>query len=317
MKRRKKTTIYRLLSFCDVRWYSSWMVMTRFFSLFEALTHLKEECQKSNFLKANGGKEFIHAMARISKDMLFRAIHYLRPLVQGIDYCQRDDCISMHIIPMIQCLQIFYNHHSQNDPDTFDQYEECLFPLSREVVQNIFEPRIALFQRKDLKLQALFTDKFIEDPLEELREDDERVQRFARALVPELTSLVSGRTAEEKQRKVNQARSQAIRFMLERRFRYGVTVHRYLKENSKLFPELIEVYEDVFSCPASTAAVERSFSVQGCFMLPRRNRLQLETVRNMMVVRMNSLLVQKTGKQSEFMEYIISHSMVPVNRQQD
>ena len=63
-KRRKMTKTYKLLSLCDVRWYSSWMVMTRFYSLFEVLTCLKEECQKSKYLKTNGRREFINAWDR-------------------------------------------------------------------------------------------------------------------------------------------------------------------------------------------------------------------------------------------------------------
>ena len=114
--------------------------------------------------------------------------------------------------------------------------------------------------------------------------------------------------------KINLAKSQAIRFMVERPFRYGITVPKYLRENSKLFPELIEVYEDLFSSPASTAAVERSFSVQGCFMVPRRNRLRIDTIRNMMLIRMNSLLASRTGKESQFMDYVINHSMKPADR---
>lgn len=186
--------------------------------------------------------------------------------------------------------------------------------MSREVVEAIFEPRIALFQQKQVKLQVLFSDKFFDDPLEEVKEDDERIQRFARALLPELGSIITGRTPQERQMKINLAKSQAIRFMVERPFRYGITVPKYLRENSKLFPELIEVYEDLFSSPASTAAVERSFSVQGCFMVPRRNRLRIDTIRNMMLIRMNSLLASRTGKESQFMDYVINHSMKPADR---
>lgn len=64
-KRRKMTKTYKLLSLCDVRWYSSWMVMTRFYSLFEVLTCVKEECQKSKYLKTNGRREFINAWHRL------------------------------------------------------------------------------------------------------------------------------------------------------------------------------------------------------------------------------------------------------------
>lgn len=61
-RRRRLTSCCHI---CDVRWYSSWMVMTRFYSLFEVLTCVKEECQKSKYLKTNGRREFINAWHRL------------------------------------------------------------------------------------------------------------------------------------------------------------------------------------------------------------------------------------------------------------
>lgn len=61
---------YSLLSFCPTRWYSAWLVILRFYSLFDALEALRHECERDNVLRRNGGREFLVQMERISKDGL-------------------------------------------------------------------------------------------------------------------------------------------------------------------------------------------------------------------------------------------------------
>ena len=55
--------------------------------------------------------------------------------------------------------------------------------------------------------------------------------------------------------------------------------------------------------PASTAAVEWLFSVQGCKMTDRRNRLQPTTIRNAMLLRMNTILARKDKLYEDINEY--------------
>lgn len=55
--------------------------------------------------------------------------------------------------------------------------------------------------------------------------------------------------------------------------------------------------------PASTAAVEWLFSVQGYKMTDRRNRLQPTTIRNAMLLRMNTILARKDKLYEDINEY--------------
>lgn len=78
---------YRLRSFCVTRWYSAWLVMSRFYSLRHALRKLGERmdvdkslCTESIRTKCKDG------LRRIDDDELLRVIHFLYPLVQGIDF---------------------------------------------------------------------------------------------------------------------------------------------------------------------------------------------------------------------------------------
>lgn len=64
---------------------------------------------------------------------------------------------------------------------------------------------------------------------------------------------------------------EAVEFAHQRDRRRYKPVSKYLQQHSTAFPTLYLVYQYLFCQPASSAAVERSFSVQGCFMLGRRN----------------------------------------------
>ena len=95
---------YSLLSFCETCWYSAWLVMSRFLSLFGALTALKENMESRNEYDPKQKKEFVTAMEAIDKKELTKVVHFLRPLVQCIDFCQRDSSLQIDIVPMINGL---------------------------------------------------------------------------------------------------------------------------------------------------------------------------------------------------------------------
>ena len=103
---------YCLLTFCETRWYSAWLVMCRFFSLFSALTALRDDMEESQ--KGYDAKLkaiFIDAMSNINKRQLLKLIHFLPPLLQGIHFCQRDSTLQIHIVSIINTLQDFYMDH--------------------------------------------------------------------------------------------------------------------------------------------------------------------------------------------------------------
>lgn len=313
-KRRKGTRVYKLLSFCETRWYSCWTVMVRFFTLIKALTVLMYRCEQSKYLLSSGGKEFVAAMKKVKRGELYAAIHYLKPLVQGIIFCQGDSTIHMDVEPLMNALERFYQEHSAPETDYFREYGKGVFPIPKERVEQIFSPRLELFRMKLSRLRQLFNDSLFNDPFEEVEEGDKRVQGFIRSLEPELSQFFTVGTPAQKQALVNRAKSQALLYLKERRMRIGTTAKEYMRENSSLFPELKRVYDDIFCCPASSAAVERAFSVQGCMMVPKRNGLKQETIRLMMMIRMNSVFVRRNGREADFVQYIMNHSLRPARR---
>ena len=73
---------YSLLSFVESRWYSAWLVMSRFLSI-GALTALKKNMESRSGHDPKQKKEFVTAMDGIDKEELMKLIHFLRPLVKG------------------------------------------------------------------------------------------------------------------------------------------------------------------------------------------------------------------------------------------
>lgn len=313
-KRRRTTGVYHLLSFCDIRWCSSWSVMCRFFSLYPALLALLEKCRTVTYFKNNGGTEFMREMERINRALLRRVIHYLRPLAQGINFCQSDSTIHIDVIPMLNALKSFYHSASAREMDSIEDFDDCLLNIPKERVEDIFLPRMKLFELKFTKLRALFFDRLYKDPLEEIDADDERLQVFLKQLSPELEQFIFDSDKVSRQQRINRATSEAMNYVLTRRERMGISVFQYFKQNSKFYPELTQIFRDLCSMPASSASVERSFSVQGCFLQARRNNLDSANVSRMMLIRMNCLLAEKNGTMSQIVDYIMNRSNVPVQR---
>ena len=84
------------------RWYSAWTVMKRFYSLREALFVLKDECETNKKYKSH--KDFVKSMENINRYEL----HFLRPLVQAIDYFQRDSSLHIDVLPVLNRLREYY-----------------------------------------------------------------------------------------------------------------------------------------------------------------------------------------------------------------
>ena len=313
-KRRRTTGVYHLLSFCEIRWCSSWSVMCRFYSLFPALLALLEKCRSVKYFKDNGGAEFKREMERIKKTSLRKVIHYLRPLAQGIDFCQSDSTIHTDVIPLLNALKAFYNSASAREMDSIEDLDDCLLRIPKERVEDIFLPRTQLFELKFTKLIALFFDRLYKDPLEEIDADDERLQVFLRQLTAELKQFIFDSDNARRCQRINKAKAEAMEYILQRRDRMGISVFQFFKQNSQFYQELTQIFRDICSMPASSASVERSFSVQGCFLQARRSNLDSATVSRMMLIRMNCLLAEKNGTMSRIVDYIVNRSNVPVQR---
>lgn len=294
---------YSLLSFCPTRWYSAWLVMLRFYSLFDALEALSHECERDNVLRRNGGREFLVQMERISKDGLSRVLHYLRPLVQAIDFFQSDDTINWDVVPAMENVRRFYDLHTGSGDIAREGYDTIL-SLKKGAVGKAFEARMNLFDEPYTYMYKLFTDEFARALPRGSGIDDERVQRFGESLIPELERYYHRVINRNVDGLVNAACNEALMYVTQYHRRVGITVSEYIRNNSHRYPYLCEIYRDLCSCPASSAAVERSFSVQGCILSPRRDRLSLMTTKELMIIRMNTILSEKYGWFEELAEVI-------------
>ena len=141
-KRVRVYSHHKLRSFCEVRWYSAWMVMARFYELYEALITVSLLRSGSRDQKT---KDFITAMEKIKKEELLRALHYLYPLVEAINYCQKDTTSTKEVIPLIRSLYDYYKN-------------SILITLKPETQKKIFDERFRMYRYTPEELYRLFTE---------------------------------------------------------------------------------------------------------------------------------------------------------------
>ena len=112
--KRKMNKPYKLLSYCETRWYSAVLVMRRFYSLYESMKSLYDDMEQNptayNIQKKN---KFMASMRRIDNRELLRAVCYLQPLVQGIAFCQADITLQMNVIPLLRSILDYYMSHAK------------------------------------------------------------------------------------------------------------------------------------------------------------------------------------------------------------
>ena len=305
---------YSLLSFGETRWYSAWCVMLRFYSLFDALTALKSDCETNPYLYRSGGDEFVANMTRIRKEELFLVLHYLRPLVEAIDFFQSDRTTSWDVFPLLVELRDFYVDHSVSDG--MDENQDPILNIQRSMVEAAFRSRMALFERPYSLLNQLFTDEFARLLPMDTTVEDSRVESFGDRLVEELQRYYASSTSTNLDELINQTVDEARRFIVQYRRRVGIRMATYIGQHSNAFPHLKKLFEDLSSRPSSSASVERSFSVQGCFLLPRRNNMTLQTLKELMIIRMNCLLAEKHGWLPQLEDYI-DHRSVKLSKKQN
>ena len=298
---------YRLREFCITRWFSAWLVMHRFYSLFEALSSLASDMEQDSSLYTGPKRnEFIAAMRDIDIDMVLRALHYLLPIVQGIDYCQRDNTLQMDIAPMMGYVQEFYCTHSLHErADSLD----IILPVSRDSVMGIIQQRMKLFYTIPDGLRGFFYDEFRKSHPGVLQRESREVQEYVRhvcSYICELAfsseALPSDLTAAIRKNPAKMF-EEVTEFLLDD---YRNNLHNYMRLSSTYFPLLHQLYEFFFSQPASSASVERSFSIQNSFLVPSRNRLSAKNVKTILFIKMNYILAKKNGWEIELLNYLNS-----------
>lgn len=295
--------VHSLVAFCPTRWYSAWSVMVRFLELFDALSALKEECA-SPLLKKNNGLMFASYMESIHREDLRKTVHYLRPLVQAIDFFQSDMTTHWDVLPVFNALLSFYKSKTGDPQTPVDSASSVLFILPKGAVSDAFSSRMAFFTDEYPALLQLYTDEFARTLPREVDMSDERVICFKRQLFEEIERLCNPKGMGELDGLVNQMQKEAIVFLKLHRKRKGTTMDDFLELHRDEVGMIANKFQELFSLPASSAAVERAFSVQGCFLQPRRNQLSLATVKSLMTIKMNCMLAEKNGWVDTLLSYL-------------
>lgn len=148
-----------------------------------------------------------------------------------------------------------------------------------------------LFDEPHTNLYKLFTDEFARALPRGSGIDDERVQRFGENLIPELERYYHPAINRNIDDLVNATCNEALIYITQYHKRVGITVNEYIRNNSHRYPYLIEINKEMCSCPASSAAVERWFSVQGGILSPKRKSEESEGCTK----RLNPRLVHSRG----------------------
>ena len=102
---------------------------------------------------------------------------------------------------------------------------------------------------------------------------------------------------------VNQARVEALDYVMDYRQRLGISVSSYFRVSGEKYVQLKKTYKNLMCLPATSSSVERSFSVHGCFLTSRRMKLSLKTMAYLMLIRMNYVLAERQGWEKELQQY--------------
>lgn len=299
----KSTGSHSLVAFCPTRWYSAWSVMVRFLELYDALSALKEECA-SPLLKKNNGLMFASYMESIHQEDLRKTVHYLRPLVQAIDFFQSDATTHWDVLPVFNELLSFYKNKTGDSQTPISSSSTVLFILPKGAVTDAFSSRMQFFTEEYPALLQLFTDEFARTLPREVDMKDARVIYYKDQLFEEIEKLCNPNGIGELDEMVNKMQNEAIVFLKLHRKRRGITMDEFLNTHAEQVGLITSKLQELFSLPASSAAVERSFSVQGCFLQPRRNQLSLATVKNLMMIKINCMLAAKNGWEDNLLNYL-------------
>ena len=298
---------YRLRSFCVTRWYSAWLVMSRFYSLRHALRKLGERMEVNKSLCTESIRtKYKNALDRIDDEALIRVIHFLYPLVQGIDYCQRNDSMQLDILPMIESIRNFYRNHSA---DSENAVINGILDINYEDIDPLFVSRLSLFSPVPQDLRIILFDELY-DASGKLIYNDQQLQHYLRSACDNIVALVDNDEAliAEMEGKLESKKANLInelkQYIDDKKYR--ITVHDAMRTSNTMYPILYNLYKYFINVPASSAAVERSFSFQNAILTPSRNRLMDTTVRNLLYLKMNIMSARKFGWEDDMLKFLNS-----------
>jgi len=187
---------------------------------------------------------------------------------------------------------------------------EDILSISADEIAEIKEKRCAMIGQLSPCLRLLISDEKSNSLPDSEDEREKEIQLFALQVRDELRAYFKRRNCPNWNEKSVQGWREVIPFMKDHATRDCKSMSGYLNLMSRVYPILWEVYCNEYSLPASTAAVERSFSIQGYMMTARRNRLMPSTIRNMMIVRMNCILSEKNGWSADLDKHIMQKTCI-------
>lgn len=296
---------YRLVSFCTTRWYSAWLVMTRFYSLRRALRELGNEIRDDNGINQSIRDKFVRSLRNIDDQMLLRVIHFLYPLVQGIDYCQRSDTMQVAIGSMMDSIHDFYQKHTEN---ISNKSTDVILSIESSTIDSIFLPRLSLFPSMPTKLRMILFDELYHESNEMVFPDSAEFATFLQEASDEILDYIkkSKYFSEEWKRDMKDKNADVMaevkKYINDKKYRH--TVHDAMTTGKYLYPILYELYKHFFNTPASSAAVERSFSMQNRLVSPSRNRLTQSGVRDLLFIKMNVLSSRRSKWFDDMLKYL-------------
>lgn len=291
---------HSLLVFGMTRWYSAWTVMKRFYELYDALCVLKEECE-THPNKAH--EDFVKCMDAINAYDVLKILHYLRPLVQAIDYFQRDDSKHMSVYPVLTRIEDYYYQHSYSDSNSWIDTRRFM-RISEKDLDSIIKPRVSMFKTNLSGLISFFNDETLSKGAPYTAVTEAEAQGIVQAISSDLEKYYQEFEGGDYQYDVNQARVEALDYVMDYRQRLGISVSSYFRVTGDKCMRLKKIYKNLMCLPATSSSVERSFSVHGCFLSSRRMNLSLKTMAYLMLIRMNFVLAERQGWERELQQYI-------------
>ena len=188
------------------------------------------------------------------------------------------------------------------------------------MIDELFDKRLNLFPDIPANLLLLFNDEFIDSlHLTDLGkiQDNEDVVSFVGNCLAEIDSMLTSKklTIEDENSLVfkNKCMVEIFSYIRNRPDRIGITIEEYFSCHSS--KRLKKIYEYIFSMPSSSAAVERSFSVQKLLLTAQRNLTSQELITDQLIVRINTAVSLKSGEDRVMKAYYKKYEELVKNKQ--
>ena len=107
---------------------------------------------------------------------------------------------------------------------------------------------------------------------------------------------------KKKREYASTGRSQTLVFFKEKLL--GEDINEFFETRKNKLSVLYDAYKKIACVPSSSAAVERSFSIQGIIQSAIRSRLKATTVRRLLIIRANLAFMKNTPYYNHFTRYL-------------